>query len=158
MDESEVRMAELMTPDLQNFAGKIHGGAILNLLDKVAYVCACRYSGAYCVTVAVDEVEFREAVLVGELLLFTARVVFAGRTSMDVEIVVESQDLTSGATRHTNACYFTLVALREGKPVPVPELRTRSPEDRQRWRQGELRRQARDQYRKQRRALEEEAG
>lgn len=154
MDQSEIRMAELMTPDLQNFAGKVHGGAILNLLDKVAYVCACRYSGAYCVTVAVDEVEFQAPVLVGELLHLTARVVYVGRTSMDVEILVESQDLTSGTARHTNTCYFTLVALRASAPVIVPELRTRTPEDQQRWRQGELRREARELYRKQRRELE----
>lgn len=158
MDESEIRMAELMTPDLQNFAGKVHGGAILNLLDKVAYVCACRYSGAYCVTVAVDEVEFQEPVLVGELLHLTARVVYAGRSSMDVEILVESQDLPSGTARHTNACYFTLVALRDGAPVPVPQLLTRTPDDEKRWRHAELRREVRDLYRKQRRELEAEVG
>src|SRR6476659_8441097 len=99
LDETEIRMAELMTPDLQNLAGKVHGGAILCLLDKVAYVCACRYAGTSCVTVAVDEVEFREPVLVGELLHFTARIVQVGRSSMDIEIIVESQDLMVGGMR-----------------------------------------------------------
>ena len=153
MDETVIHMAELMTPDLTNFAGKVHGGAILSLLDKVAYVCACRYSGSYCVTVAVDHVEFREPVLVGELLHFTARVVRVGRSSMDIEILVESQDLPTGATRPTNTCYFTLVATQEGRPVSVPRLQTRSPEDAARAERAARSREIRDSARRARRQL-----
>jgi len=147
VDESVIHMAELMTPELENFSGKVHGGAILSLLDKVAYVCACRYSGAYCVTVAVDHVEFRAPVQVGEVLHFTARVVQVGRTSMDVEILVESQELISGAMRHTNTCFFTLVAMRDGKSAPVPPLAARTPEDQERLEHGRMRREAREEYR-----------
>ena len=154
VDETVVRLAELMTPDFENFAGKVHGGAILNFLDKVAYVCACRYAGTYSVTAAVESVEFREPVLVGELLHFTARVVYAGRTSMDVEILVESQELLRGTLRHTNTCHFTMVALKEGKPAAVPRLEARTAEDETRIRQAKLRRELRDDFRQRMRGLD----
>jgi len=148
LDQTEVRMAELMTPDLTNFAGKVHGGAILSLLDKAAYVCACRYAGSYCVTVSVDHVEFRAPVHVGELLHLTARVVQVGRSSMDVEIHVDAQDLLTGGLRHTNTCYFTMVAMREGASIAVPRLAARTEEDEARLEQGRRLREAREGYRK----------
>lgn len=153
MDETVVQMAELMTPLYENFSGKVHGGAILSLLDKVAYVCASRYAGTYCVTVAVDWVEFREPVLVGELLQLTARIVHVGRSSMMVEIVVESQDLRSGALRHTNTCYFSMVAMREGRAVSVPKLHTRLPGDDLRAKEAALHRELRQEFRRRHRAL-----
>lgn len=154
IEETKVQLAELMTPEFENFAGKVHGGTILSFLDKVAYVCACRFARTYCVTVSVDQVEFREPVLIGELLTFTARVVATGRTSMEVEILVESQELTSGAVRHTNTCYFTMVAMKDGKPFPVPPLEARTPEEQTRRRKAELLRQARREFRDRLRELE----
>ena len=59
-DRRQIEMAEMMTPDKANFAGKIHGGHIMNLLDKVAYACAARYAGAYCVTLSVDQIIFKQ--------------------------------------------------------------------------------------------------
>lgn len=148
IDQTEIHMAELMTPNLENFSGKVHGGSILAILDKVAYVCACRYSGNPCVTVSVEHVEFREPVCVGELLHFAARVVQVGRSSMDIEILVESQNLQQGSSRHTNTCYFTMVAMRDGKSVAVPRLQARTPEDESRFVQARLRREARDVFRR----------
>jgi uncharacterized protein (TIGR00369 family) len=158
IDETEIRMAELMTPDLTNFSGKVHGGAILSLMDKVAYVCACSYAGCYCVTVSVDEVEFREPVHVGELLHLTARVVQVGRSSMDVEILVEAQDLPHRTMRPTNTCWFTMVAVRDGKSVSVPELRFRTPDDEARYLHGSLRRELRAELRARRAALNSSSG
>ena len=148
IDETEIHMAELMTPDLENFSGKVHGGAILAILDKVAYVCACGYAATDCVTVSVEQVEFREPVCVGELLHFAARIVQVGRSSMDVEILVESQNLQRGSRRHTNTCYFTMVAMKDGKSVPVPPLQPRTPQDESRFVQARLRREARDAFRR----------
>jgi uncharacterized protein (TIGR00369 family) len=158
VDESEIRMAELMTPDLANFAGSVHGGSILSLMDKVAYVCGCRYAGVYCVTVAVDDVEFREPVAVGELLHLTARVVQVGRSSMEIEILVDSQNLLDGTLRHTNTCYFTMVAMKNGQSVPVPQLAARTPEDVERMAHGKLRRELRDVLRQRRKELTGPAG
>jgi uncharacterized protein (TIGR00369 family) len=89
-EQSSTTITELMIPSYANFGGKVHGGILLSLMDKVAYACASKHSAAYCVTVAVDGVEFLSPVEVGELVSLTARVHFAGNTTMIVNIQVES--------------------------------------------------------------------
>jgi acyl-CoA hydrolase len=122
-DPSQLEMVVLMTPDMANFSGKVHGGALLNLLDRVAYSCASRFSQQYAVTLSVDQVVFRQPILVGELVTFRASVNYAGRTSMEIGIRVEAEDIRSGERRHTNSCYFTMVAVdAAGKPTSVPKL------------------------------------
>ncbi|MEQ5871768.1 acyl-CoA thioesterase [Sagittula sp. NFXS13] len=124
MDSRKLEMTVLMTPDMANFSGKVHGGALLNLLDRVAFSCASRFSGRYAVTLSVDQVVFREPINVGELVTFRASVNSAGRTSMEVGIRVEAEDIRSGKVRHTNSCYFTMVAVDDaGKSTEVPELK-----------------------------------
>jgi len=118
----ELIMSELMMPDTANFSGNVHGGELLRLLDQVAYSCASRYSGNYCVTLSVDKVLFKEPIHVGDLVTFYASVNYTGRTSMEIGIRVEAQNIRTGEVRHTNSCYFTMVAVEDGKPVPVPPL------------------------------------
>ena len=121
MDPRKLEMTVLMTPDMANFSGKVHGGALLNLLDRVAFSCASRFSGSYAVTLSVDQVMFKEPINVGELVSFRASVNHAGRTSMEIGIRVEAEDIRQGTRRHTNSCYFTMVAVdEEGRPAPVP--------------------------------------
>ena len=122
-DQSELTMSVLMTPDMANFSGNVHGGTILKLLDQVAYACASRYSGSYVVTLSVDKVNFKEPIYVGELVTFLASVNHVGSTSMEVGIRVEAQNIQKRTVRHTNSCYFTMVAVDEhGKPREVPKL------------------------------------
>lgn len=122
-EQSELTMTVLMTPDMANFSGNVHGGTILKLLDQVAYACASRYSGSYVVTLSVDQVTFKEPIYVGELVTFLASVNHVGRTSMEIGIRVESQDIRNRTQRHTNSCYFTMVAVdAQGKPQAVPKL------------------------------------
>ena len=110
-------MTVLMTPDMANFAGNVHGGHLLKLLDQVAYACASRYAGRYVVTVSVDQVLFRQAIHVGELVSFLASVNHTGRSSMEVGIKVVAQDIRTQQERHVNSCYFTMVAVDEaGRP------------------------------------------
>jgi acyl-CoA hydrolase len=124
---SELTMTVLMTPDMANFSGNVHGGAILKLLDEVAYACAARYSGSYVVTLSVDRVTFKEPIHVGELVTFLASVNYVGRSSMEIGIRVEAHDILKKVKRHTNSCYFTMVAVSEdGKPHPVPPLKVES--------------------------------
>ncbi|WP_366521539.1 acyl-CoA thioesterase, partial [Micropruina sp.] len=112
-----------MTPETANFAGNVHGGHLLKVLDQVAYSCASRFARHYCVTAAVDGVWFRRAVHVGELVTFLASVNYTGRTSIEVGIRVEAEDILSGVRRHTTSCYFVMVALDEnGKAMPVPQF------------------------------------
>lgn len=123
VDFSRTTITELMIPSYANFGGKIHGGILLSLMDKVAYACASRHAGAYCVTVSVDRVEFLKPVEVGELVSLHASVNYVGRSSMIIGIRVEAQNVKSGVVRHTNSCYFTMVAKDESdKPQEVPKL------------------------------------
>ena len=140
-DRRILTMTVLMSPDMANFSGKVHGGALLNLLDRVAFSCASRYSRRYAVTLSVDQVVFREPIRVGELVSFRASVNHTGRTSMEVGIRVEAEDIQSGAVRHTNSCYFTMVALDEaGRPAEVPPFAPDTPLERKRHRAAEIRR------------------
>ncbi|MFB6349339.1 acyl-CoA thioesterase [Moraxella marmotae] len=120
---TDLIMTVLMTPDLANFSGNVHGGNILKLLDQVAYACASRYAGSYVVTLSVDQVIFKEPIYVGELVTFLARINYVGNTSMEVGIRVEAENIQTRTTRHTNSCYFSMVAIDDNhKPKPVPQL------------------------------------
>ncbi|MEX2235542.1 MAG: acyl-CoA thioesterase [Cyclobacteriaceae bacterium] len=120
---SQTTITELMIPSYANFGGKIHGGILLSLMDKVAYACASKHAGTYCVTVSVDKVEFLQPVEVGELVALHASVNYVGRSSLIVGIRVEAQNVKSGTVKHTNSSYFTMVAKGDDdKPTKVPEL------------------------------------
>ncbi|WP_421763100.1 acyl-CoA thioesterase [Ekhidna sp.] len=120
---SRTKLTELMIPSFANFGGKVHGGLILSLMDKVAYAVASKHAGSYCVTVTVDGVEFLEPVEVGELLTLDAAVHYVGNSSLVVGIKVTSENIKTNVLKHTNNSYFTMVAKGEdGKPAKVPEL------------------------------------
>lgn len=145
----QLTMSVLMTPDKANFTGKVHGGALLKYLDEVAYACAKRYAGHYVVTLSVDQVTFREPIHVGELVTFLASVNYTGRSSMEIGVKVMTENIHLRNVRHTNSCYFTMVAVDDnGVPVPVRPLLPDTPV--------EMRRHAQAGQRKlQRKALEE---
>lgn len=137
-------MTVLMTPDMANFSGNVHGGTILKFLDQVAYACASQYARAYVVTLSVDRVVFREPIHVGELVTFSAAVNYTGRTSMEVGIRVETENIQRGETRHTNSCYFTMVAVGDdGKPLELPPLLPSTSVGRQRFEAARRRRDLR---------------
>ena len=139
VDYSRTTITELMIPSFANFSGKVHGGILLSLMDKVAYVCASKHSGAYCVTVSVDGVEFKEPVEVGELVSLSASINYVGNSSMIVGIRVESLKPKSGDTKHTNSCYFTMVAKHEdGTLMQVPQLILETEEDLRRFYDGRI--------------------
>lgn len=152
-DMTEVKAAQLMTPEYANFLGAVHGGHVLRLVDNIAYVCAARYSGGICVTAAVDRVDFYEPIRVGELLNLSARINYAGRTSLEVEVDVYAEDIPTGAVRHTNSCHFTMVHLVDQKPAPVPKLVCRTREDKARYIQAKMRREMGLKYRQDRDAF-----
>jgi acyl-CoA hydrolase len=145
METHEVVMTVLMTPDMANFSGKVHGGALLKLLDQVAYACASRYAASYVVTVSVDQVVFRQPIHVGELVTFLASVNHVGTSSMEVGIKVLAENIQTRATRHVNSCFFTMVAVDEhGGKNKVAALELRTPEQQRRSRQAVLRRKLRE--------------
>lgn len=123
-EESQITMSLLMTPEHSNFGGKVHGGYVLMLMDQIAFACASKHSGNYCVTASVNKVDFLNPINVGELLHLRASVNYTGRTSMVIGLRVESENIQTGEINHCNSSYFTMVAKDEnGKSVPVPGLR-----------------------------------
>jgi uncharacterized protein (TIGR00369 family) len=127
---SRTTLTELMIPSYANFGGKIHGGILLSLMDKVAYTCSAKHAGNYCVTVSVDGVNFLQPVEVGELVSLMASVNYVGRTSLLVGIKVIAENIKTGMVKHTNTSYFTMVAKDEkGKPTPVPGLELQTKEE-----------------------------
>lgn len=142
-DRKSLYMTVLMTPDMANFSGKVHGGTLLKLLDQVAYSCASRYAGTYVVTLSVDRVLFRDAIAVGELVSFEATVNYTGRTSLEVGIDVFTENIRDGGRRHTNSSYFTMVAVDDsGHSVAVPPLIPGTPAEQERHRAAAARRAA----------------
>lgn len=142
--EKRLTMSVLMTPDKANFSGNVHGGEMMKMLDEVAYACASRYCGNYVVTLSVDQVVFKQPVRIGELVTFLATVNFTGRTSMEVGVKVISENIQKRSCRHTNSCYFTMVAVDDdGKSTPVEAVVLDSPDDRRRYEGAKRRREFR---------------
>lgn len=111
---SNIRISELMLPSHTNFSGKIHGGYILSLLDQIAFACASKFSGNYCVTASVDTVNFLKPIEVGELVTMKASVNYVGNSSMIIGIRVESENIQTGIIKHCTSSYFTMVAKDNG--------------------------------------------
>ena len=157
--QHELSMTVLMTPDMANFSGKVHGGAILKKLDEVAYACASRYAGHYVVTLSVDQVLFKQPIHVGELVTFLACVNHVGRSSMEIGIKVVAEDIQHKLIRHTNSCYLTMVAVdADGKPAPVPPLRLETRLQRLRFEKAALRKKLRKQAEEEERRTQDEHG
>lgn len=123
IDSSRVSISQLMQPTHSNFSGKIHGGFILNLMDQIAFACASKHSGTYCVTASVDTVDFINPIEVGELVTMKASVNYVGKTSMVIGIRVEAEHIQTGTIKHCNSSYFTMVAKDDhGESTEVPGL------------------------------------
>lgn len=134
-------LKELMVPAYANFGGKVHGGVILGLMDKIAYTAAATHARTYCVTASINRVDFLNPVDVGDLLTLHASVNYVARSSMEVGIRVESENFRAGVTKHTNTSYFTMVAIDEsGGKVQLPGLLLETRDDARRFVEGQLRR------------------
>ena len=121
--ESQHESSEIMMPQDANILGHVFGGAVLAMMDKVAAIAAFRHARTNVVTVSIDRVDFKEPIHVGDLVVMKASVNFVGRTSMEVGVRVEAEELLTGRRRHTNSCYVTFVAVdRNGRPVAVPPV------------------------------------
>ncbi len=150
----QLSMTVLMTPDMANFSGNVHGGTILKLLDQVAYACASRYAGRYVVTLSVDQVMFRQPIHVGELVTFLASVNHTGTSSMEVGIKVVAENIRTQVVRHANSCFFTMIAVGDdGKPVAVPALQPSTADEKRRAENAKVRRQLRSEMEQRQREM-----
>ncbi|MGB9735609.1 MAG: acyl-CoA thioesterase [bacterium] len=142
--DSEIVLSQLMQPEHANNLGNIHGGVLMKLMDEAGGMCATRHARAPAVTVAVDSLTFLEPVHIGDLVTFSARLTYVGRSSMETEVIVEAEEILTGRRRITNKAYIVYVALNgEGHPIEVPRLLLETEEERERWKQGELRQKER---------------
>lgn len=138
--ESKLVISEVMMPSQANVAGNIHGGEIMKLMDSTAYAAARRYARSNVVTARVDELEFHLPIFIGDLIICTAQVVFAGKSSMEVAVNVEVEDLESEGRKKALSAYFTMVALdKKGRPNLVPELILDTPEEEVAFEEGKRR-------------------
>ena len=150
----QLSMTVLMTPDMANFSGNVHGGTILKLLDQVAYACASRYAGEYVVTLSVDQVMFRQPIHVGELVTLLASVNYTGNTSMEVGVKVITENIRAQSVRHANSCFFTMVAVgADGKPTAIAPLEPITPDQIRRYADAKIRRDLRREFELRRQAL-----
>ncbi len=144
---SKTSLTELMIPSYANFGGKIHGGVILALMDKIAYVTAAKHADAYCVTASIDKVNFLQPVEVGELVSLLASVNYVGHSSLVVGIKVISENIKTHLVNHTNTSYFTMVAKDENnRPVLVPGLLLETLEESRRFYQALRRKELKKHY------------
>ncbi len=133
-----------MMPQDANVLGHVFGGTILAMMDTTAAVVAFRHARSACVTVSIDRVDFREPIHVGDLVIMKASCNFAGRTSMEIGVRVEAEDMVTGRRRHTNSCYLTFVAIdRNNRPIEVPRIAPGSSEEERRYAAAQARRQRR---------------
>ena len=142
--ESQHETSELMMPHHANNLGHVFGGIMLSMMDKTAAVAAFRHCRLNVVTASIDRVDFREPIHVGDLVVMKASVNYVGRTSMEVGVRVEAEELLSGRRRHTNSCYLTFVAVdRNGRPIEVPAVLAETPDEMRRFQSAQQRRQLR---------------
>ena len=148
--ESQHESSQIMMPGDANNLGHVFGGVILAMMDSTAAVAAIRHSRSACVTASIDRVDFREPIHLGDLVVMKASVNYVGRTSMEIGVRVEAEDLQTGKRRHTNSCYLTFVAVdRSGRPIEVPELKPETPDETRRFQAAGERRRRRLEERQQ---------
>lgn len=131
-------------PQHANNLGHVFGGVILSMLDRVAAVAAIRHARQNCVTVSVDRVDFREPIRLGDLVVMRASVNYVGRTSMEVGVRVEAENLMTGERRHTNSCYVTFVAIdKNHRPIRIPPVEPETEDEKRRYLAAQERRRRR---------------
>src|SRR3954454_5325836 len=142
--DSRSELSRWMGTGEANLAGNVHGGVIMYLCDEVAGIAAVRHCGTRVVTVAMDRMTFINPVYVGHLVTVKATVNAAWRSSMEVGVRVEAENVRTGEVTHTSTAYLTMVSLTdEGKPAQVPSLEPQNDAERRRQREAELRRTTR---------------
>lgn len=148
ISESRAYTTYRVLPQDTNPAGNLHGGVLLKQLDLIAATCAMRHARKPVVTASIDRMNFLKPAYVGELITLHANVNMVGRTSMEIGVRVEAENLLTGDVRHINSAYLTFVAIGEdGKPSPVPELILETGEDHRRNKEAMERRALRKQER-----------
>ena len=149
--DSRITVVQQMTNADANLAGNVHGGTIMKLIDNTAAMVAARHTQKNVVTASIDQLDFHSPVFIGDLIRITASINYVGKTSMEIGVRVESENVFSGEVRHTASAYLTFVALDESlKPSEIPPVEFQTEEERRRNREASERREYRLRWRTER--------
>jgi len=133
MSASKISIAQLMQPEHANNLGNVHGGWVMKLVDEAGALACMRHAQRRVVTVAIDQLVFRQPIRIGDLVILNAEVTYAGRTSLEAEVQVTAENPITGERTHTNTAYLVYVALdKNGQPAPVPALYAETDEEKMR--------------------------
>ncbi len=144
ISESRVVMAQVMTMQDVNIAGNVHGGVIMKLMDTAAGVVAYRHARTNVVTATIDRRDFHHPVYVGDFVTIKAGLNLVGRTSMEIGVWAETENLITGEKRHTASANITMVAIgKDGRPAAVSPLILETDEEKQRNLEALARKEAR---------------
>jgi len=140
MSASKISIAQLMQPEHANNLGNVHGGWVMKLVDEAGALACMRHAQRRVVTVAIDQMIFKQPIRIGDLVILNAEVTYAGHTSMEAEVQVTAENPVTGERTHTNTAYLVYVAMDEnGKTVPVPALFAETDDDKRRMQQARAR-------------------
>jgi uncharacterized protein (TIGR00369 family) len=143
-EDSSIIMTQQMTPQDANLAGNVHGGVIMKFIDTAALAVAVRHARANAVTASIDRMDFHYPVFVGDLLIAQASLNFVGKTSMEIGVRVETENLMTGNVQHTSTAYLTFVALdKSGRPMTLPPLLLKTEEEQRQNTEAKIRRETR---------------
>ena len=127
---SRIQLAQFMQPEHANSQGNVHGGWIMKLVDEAGALASTRHAAHRTVTVAIDQMVFRQPIHIGDMVIFNAEVTYAGHTSMEVEVDVVAENPITGQQTHTNTAFLVFVAIDDnGKPTQIPPLVAETPEE-----------------------------
>lgn len=141
---SRITLSQLMHPEHANLLGNVHGGWIMKLVDEAGALACMRHAQRKVVTVAIDSMVFRQPIRIGDLVIINAEVSYAGRTSMEAEVMVLAENPITGERTHTNTAYLVYVALDdEGRPTSVPGLKVETDEEKRRMEKAQERQERR---------------
>ena len=143
VSESQVELIQYMMPEHANPANNVHGGTIMKQIDEAAGIVAVRHARKNVVTVSVDKIDFIKPVYVGNLVIAKASLNFVAKSSMEIGVRIEAENLITGKRIHTASAYLTFVALQNRKPTEVPRLICKTDEEKRRFEEGRIRREKR---------------
>jgi len=144
VNASRVQIAQLMQPEHANNLGNVHGGWIMKLMDEAGALACMRHAQRRVVTVAIDQIVFRQPIRIGDLVIITSEVSYVGRTSLEAEVNVTAENPVTGECTSTNTGYLVYVAMdQEGKPASVPPLIAETDREKQRMEEGRKRQELR---------------
>ncbi|MGI0080314.1 MAG: acyl-CoA thioesterase [Nitrososphaerales archaeon] len=143
VQDSALETVRLMMPQDANIQGNVYGGTIMKLMDEIAGAVAARHCRRNVVTASVDRMDFFRPVYIGNLLTLKSSVNYVGKTSLEVGVRIEAEDLRTAEVVHTGSSYLTFVALDKGKPSLVPEIIPETKDQKRRYREGRERKEQR---------------